>query len=205
MVYLQVMQCITTQFPDSSEGEDALKFKVDSRFTPTRVGNTGAPCCFACPASGSPPRVWGILIRFHRLHNSLRFTPTRVGNTKYLSNLMAGTIGSPPRVWGIPPNPSKARTNTSVHPHACGEYWRRSMNRVVFAGSPPRVWGIRSWMQFCVRRPRFTPTRVGNTQAHNIARGTHPVHPHACGEYELQADFNAAGTGSPPRVWGIRG
>ena len=52
-------------------------------------------------------------------------------------------------------------------------------------------------------RPRFIPTRVGNTDraAHDHAKM--PVHPHACGEYIAQLSRKMPNIGSSPRVWGI--
>ena len=72
-----------------------------SRFTPTPVGNTHG--CWSLPASrpvhphacgeyvsivnsvsfilGSPPRLWGILLKTTIHHPARRFTPTPVGNT----------------------------------------------------------------------------------------------------------------------------
>ena len=49
-------------------------------------------------------------------------------------------------------------------------------------GSPPRVWGQRPFCRWVPRCSRFTPTRVGTTNA-----GT---------------GLRRATTGSPPRVWG---
>ncbi len=94
---------------------------VKSRFTPTRVGNTGPRPPSAAPdavhphacgeytqsaisaplTSGSPPRVWGIRSGARPGPGPGRFTPTRVGNTRrqYLRQHLL-----------------------SVHPHACGEY-----------------------------------------------------------------------------------
>ncbi len=71
----------------------------------------------------------------------------------------------------------------AVHPHACGEYARDG--------------GIQPG------RDRFTPTRVGNTDAGLPPTYNAPVHPHACGEYGAVCSQFAFQVGSPPRVWGI--
>ena len=154
-----------------------------SRFTPTRVGNTGvddsrqeigAVHPHACgeytihvrprlSVRGSPPRVWGILEMSISSERCIRFTPTRVGNT------------APPTLFAATP---------AVHPHACGEYALLYAPTRALGGSPPRVWGIR--FQFLVRLIRSS------------------VHPHACGEYAVWRVNGKTPHGSPPRVWGIR-
>ncbi len=153
------------------------------RFTPTRVGTTGA--CphrrprlpvhpHACgddvvvlPAasvpSGSPPRVWGRQREGREVRRRYRFTPTRVGTTYQATQRIS---------------------HSAVHPHACGDDAIRLHSFHACRGSPPRVWGRPAW-RFCssVRSPvhphacgddvengivcsfdlRFTPTRVGTT------------------------------------------
>ncbi len=96
-------------------------WRDSARFTPTRVGNTlsvpdgntdravhphacgeySPRVCIAIHSTGSPPRVWGILVDVAFLCHYPRFTPTRVGNTK--------NTREPSGMW-------------AVHPHACGEY-----------------------------------------------------------------------------------
>ena len=171
------------------------------RFTPTRVGKTGAffsaPCTpavhpHACgentgfcrdarPLPGSPPRVWGKRGRRDAAGDIDRFTPTRVGKTR------ARTVKAQPY---------------PVHPHACGENQRRRLVNCQPGGSPPRVWGKRT---AAPRRPpaaRFTPTRVGKTPAGAAPASSSPVHPHACGENRYSDSQVIGACGSPPRVWG---
>ena len=155
---------------------------AQSRFTPTRVGNT-MPArrlrCY-CPVHphacgeygvalfgvlapyGSPPRVWGIHFRAALDEFSRRFTPTRVGNTIDAAGIVSPFIGSPPRVWGI------------------------------HFASPRMLFEI-----------RFTPTRVGNTTVRVRTWRRFTVHPHACGEYICCYPRFMQAAGSPPRVWGI--
>ncbi len=154
-----------------------------ARFTPTGVGNTGCIVIFMPQAPvhphgcgeyqasrtilrqeyGSPPRVWGILLRFGCLVHARRFTPTGVGNTtiagldarasavhphgcgeyRLCERSAFATVGSPPRVWGI---------------HLFRHFDRSR------GGSPPRVWGIRLLAPAPSRQIRFTPTGVGNTR-----------------------------------------
>ncbi len=110
------------------------------RFTPTHVGNTlplkldgqpGAVHPHACgehrrrravprQTSGSPPRMWGTLLRRHTTANLPRFTPTHVGNTTRCR--------------------SKYHSRP-VHPHACGEHDGSTGGDHDSVGSPPRMWG----------------------------------------------------------------
>ena len=132
---------------------------------------------------GSPPRVWGRLVkRFEqRVHH--RFTPTRVGTT-------GGRLRSI-RYW-------------SVHPHACGDDRRTLSSMVRPLGSPPRVWGRRELPVPLLLRRRFTPTRVGTTTAALSRPTCTTVHPHACGDDLFPAAHLPCRVGSPPRVWGRR-
>ena len=135
----------------------------DSRFIPTRVGNTPtvgstkpelavhphacgeyvADCQRLNGDHGSSPRVWGIQRLTNSRAGAMRFIPTRVGNTLPLLTMFAAI---------------------KVHPHACGEYLivqRRAWNE---DGSSPRVWGI-PWVKgIDSSSDRFIPTRVGNTR-----------------------------------------
>ncbi len=52
----------------------------------------------------------------------------------------------------------------------------------IYAGSPPRVWGRRAVAANQVVGQRFTPTRVGTTNAEVICLRHSSVHPHACGD-----------------------
>ena len=177
---------------------------LSQRFTPTCVGNTQTPgtpsvitpvhphVCgeYASVVSampryyGSPPRVWGIHLSIFQQVGCVRFTPTCVGNT-------------------LPK--SRGRVLSSVHPHVCGEYMRMSLVEGSNAGSPPRVWGIHRLPVCLVTRCRFTPTCVGNTPPVNPPRSAPSVHPHVCGEYLGLGRLTRRRSGSPPRVWGIRG
>ena len=113
---------------------------ANSRFIPTRVGNTfpdrragnlppvhphacgehssGTTCNGI--ARGSSPRVWGTQFYLQAWHWLIRFIPTRVGNT----------WKSPNGGWDV-----------TVHPHACGEHISRTILAGVNSGSSPRVWG----------------------------------------------------------------
>jgi len=133
------------------------------RFTPTCVGNTRSygitprtplvhphvrgeyarPPTNAPPASGSPPRAWGIPSARRTGRQRGRFTPTCVGNTN-------GSL--------------HYDTQNAVHPHVRGEYTSNPLGGTTILGSPPRAWGIRWPGARCWKMWRFTPTCVGNTR-----------------------------------------
>ncbi len=132
-----------------------------SRFTPTPVGNAGAPSCVWRVPIGSPPRLWGMLDGSKVRFNPLRFTPTPVGNAWCISFLLLFL---------------------SVHPHACGECKVGMAPVQRDGGSPPRLWGMRGGVGGRLRNGRFTPTPVGNAPPPTHPASPSAVHPHACGE-----------------------
>ena len=69
-------------------------------------------------------------------------------------------------------------------------------------GSSPRVWGTRRHVGSNRHCWRFIPTRVGNTDNNGKIVRDRPVHPHACGEHNIELRSNRGETGSSPRVWG---
>ena len=71
------------------------------------------------------------------------------------------------------------------------------------AGSPPHTWGIHRCHGEYGRRPRFTPTHVGNTTHLTILPTKPSVHPHTRGEYDLEERKLSRSAGSPPHTWGI--
>ena len=93
---------------------------------------------------------------------------------------------------------------STVHPHACGEYNIVQAEGRFDRGSSPRVWGILQPVGSKSKIPRFIPTRVGNTLLCPRPSAMVSVHPHACGEYRMQALLHRSNFGSSPRVWGIR-
>ncbi len=94
------------------------------------------------PSLGSPPRVWGKLLRAMCVTLCNRFTPTRVGKTAF----------------GV-----KLARAIAVHPHACGENPLPASFSSTRSGSPPRVWGKHDSIPTVRPLARFTPTRVGKT------------------------------------------
>ncbi len=125
--------------------------------------------------------MWGTQSDRSHKRGGSRFTPTHVGNTTSV----------------IDPGPEPA-----VHPHACGEHWLAMTVQIDAAGSPPRMWGTHDRPTLGLSPPRFTPTHVGNTHWSPPAPVGHAVHPHACGEHELNFFVSLSTPGSPPRMWG---
>ena len=95
----------------------------------------------------------------------------------------------------------------AVHPHACGEnldfiyglseefgppprVWGKRLGPHLIAvndGPPPRVWGkLRKYTNIS-RIIRSTPTRVGKTTSPISKLNQLGVHPHACGENNVQS------------------
>ena len=113
----------------------------NARITPACAGNTYSRGCFGrayrdhprvCgeydgvfswtyPASGSPPRVRGILVPTAPSTDTRRITPACAGNTSRL-------ITSSSSGWD--------------HPRVCGEYLSAGWSDSPPSGSPPRVRGI---------------------------------------------------------------
>ena len=170
-----------------------LRFTRQShRFTPTRVGTSGAMCrCWPCGAVhphacgdiklvyhgsddkfGSPPRVWGHRVcPLHRARRA-RFTPTRVGTSR------ARFSATRPR---------------TVHPHACGDISRKHIGCSDLSGSPPRVWGHHKAADSVRAALRFTPTRVGTSPTPSGSLSVSSVHPHACGDICRLSQHSCAG------------
>ena len=132
--------------------------------------------------SGSPPRVWGILQHLFSGLVSDGITPTCVGNTIVVE---------------------VDECCQEDHPHVCGEYVDDLLEALAQQGSPPRVWGILSGVRLAPVHVRITPTCVGNTHRHHLAKPVLQDHPHVCGEYAVTVVSYAHDLGSPPRVWGI--
>ncbi len=183
--------------------ETALGVLNVARFTPTPVGNASGIYRWQAaqpvhphargecvtheialnPASGSPPRPWGMPHRQALPPKYDRFTPTPVGNA-VRSRLF----------------PFLA----TVHPHARGECTVPCTPGCCCCGSPPRPWGMLQVAPPLVGFQRFTPTPVGNADRHQARHGIAAVHPHARGECRLDCGKAGCNSGSPPRPWGMR-
>ncbi len=200
-----------------------LPFLRRKRFTPTRVGSTfttgqirvdtavhphacGEHPTFhigAASSSGSPPRVWGALLRENRLQYVCGSPPRVWGAHIPPAPLLLGTRFTPTRVGSTPPHPRRPAAR-SVHPHACGEHELCEFLPGVLVGSPPRVWGARVRSGKQPGTARFTPTRVGSTPGRADLLRPPTVHPHACGEHPGRRRACCQASGSPPRVWGAQ-
>ena len=177
--------------------------QLPHRFIPTPVGNTRpAPWArrqrpvhpHACgehallaiqhrKGHGSSPRLWGTRCSPFPGRSRYRFIPTPVGNT--------------PHRW--------ARiVELPVHPHACGEHAAVAGAAGELLGSSPRLWGTRRRRGGGRDCYRFIPTPVGNTRRWRFSPSWPPVHPHACGEHDLETGPSRGLHGSSPRLWGTR-
>src|SRR5579885_2034956 len=72
-------------------------------------------------------------------------------------------------------------------------------------GSPPHAWGRLPVRCFHSSQIRFTPTRVGTTQAGRSVEKREAVHPHTRGDDSVTLASSTAASGSPPHAWGRRG
>ena len=110
---------------------------------------------------GSSPRVWGTLNGHNCKGSPERFIPTGVGNTNVRHSISR---------------------REPVHPHGCGEHWNRHWLKPRRNGSSPRVWGTLMTSVDGIKKTRFIPTGVGNTNRVLI--------------------LMVQSRGSSPRVWG---
>src|SRR5271157_2512418 len=94
-----------------------------------------------------------------------RFIPTCVGNT-------------PPLPW--------VRYSPRFIPTCVGNTHPRIDLPRLLCGSSPRVWGIRRCTTKSAGERRFIPTCVGNTPTGSHRGHLRTVHPHVCGEYNLE-------------------
>ena len=136
-----------------------------------------------------------------------RFTPTRVRTTKSLHTGLAlwpvhphargddyglgdscqEGNGSPPRAWGRRPQSPDQACSPPVHPHARGDDCILCDDPMTANGSPPRSWGRLLLRLFAAFAVRFTPTRVGTTEAYTSKESGLPVHPHVRGDDAAQS------------------
>jgi len=125
--------------------------------------------------------MWGTLFRSFLASLPLRFIPTHVGNTY----------------------PCTAKNiQNAVHPHACGEHPIVVSGLPARSGSSPRMWGTLYLSYSKLQQSRFIPTHVGNTGKCTMLIKANSVHPHACGEHTLDANYHSLAPGSSPRMWG---
>ena len=132
------------------------------RITPTYVGSTG-PIPFlkylvrdhphvcgkyvlnsrwSTSFTGSPPRMWEVLVQFVIIKPLPGITPTYVGSTKVLRHF--------------------GKTSRD-HPHVCGKYLGGLSEKLPLIGSPPRMWEVHIYAAYIYILYRITPTYVGST------------------------------------------
>ncbi len=173
---------------------------------------------------GSSPHAWGTQAPAALLHGSLRFIPTRMGNTcrpprrqgvgsvhphthgehasspvrtacatRFIPTRMGNTSLS---VWCV--------TMLSVHPHTHGEHETAATRALAYLGSSPHAWGTLRKERFNLHRPRFIPTRMGNTFCESSEKSVLTVHPHTHGEHVLRILRKERFNGSSPHAWGTQ-
>ncbi len=131
-------------------------------------GEETIPCVNSSPFRGTPPRVWGRVVRFNWRVEGRRDTPTCVGKRIRLSRSSCQGQG---------------------HPHVCGEESKDQKNRLKSVGTPPRVWGrVVDFVQGSAGR-RDTPTCVGKRIIMHKKVAKEKGHPHVCGEETKENDM----------------
>ena len=147
--------------------------------------------------------MWGLLFGASSEKRRPRVIPTRVGTTGW------GAVGSGrgsghPHACGDYSRRRLSSSRSSGHPHACGDYGCTLEGALAERGSSPRVWGLRGVHSPGGGRGRVIPTRVGTTSRRIRCPLIQSGHPHACGDYSLEAPAKPSFSGSSPRVWGLR-
>ncbi len=174
---------------------------------------------------GSPPRVWGKLLKLGKgekrpaVHphvcgeNSVndsffdvlpRFTPTCVGKTVATDACPNSRLVHPHVCGENSLNIQYTSQKTRFTPTCVGKTYCSAAYLTLLSGSPPRVWGKHPAPRPNSVSTRFTPTCVGKTSSYPNASNTSTVHPHVCGENGWRSAMLPTVIGSPPRVWGKR-
>ena len=65
------------------------------------------------------------------------------------------------------------------------------------------MWGLRDLLVSALQRLRSIPTHVGFTSRYPGPPRPRPVHPHACGVYEMRLSVLPVTVGPSPRMWGL--
>ena len=199
----------------------AREDRLEQRFIPTHVGNTGglSPLPPSAPVHphargehqdagtglkiplGSSPRTWGTrswhLTRLTRYGSSPRTWGTRLARPahrlpdRFIPTHVGNTSGA-----------TLTSTPTPVHPHARGEHGITCEHAPSLLGSSPRTWGTREVYESVKESYRFIPTHVGNTTTPCTSKLPRAVHPHARGEHVGAPIRVRHSCGSSPRTWG---
>ncbi len=91
-----------------------------------------------------------------------------------------------------------------VHPRVRGEHGSCNIPSPGSFGSSPRAWGTPDCSIMAMRKGRFIPTCVGNTESLCRTSGKSTVHPHVRGEHTSAARARIQHPGSSPRAWGTQ-
>ncbi len=193
-----------------------------SRFIPTRVGNTFR-CFNDSYLSAVHPHPRGDTAIFGCFMSGCPVHPHPRGEYALPNLVPVGIDGSSPPAWGILSHNGQ-RSNAGrfiptrvgntlcallvivavpVHPHPRGEYFCIACAISLTAGSSPPAWGILQVSDKTIWRMRFIPTRVGNTPSPRRCMGNISVHPHPRGEYLEPPWAERWDYGSSPPAWGI--
>ena len=131
--------------------------------------------------SGTSPRLWGDSNPATTTAPTQRYIPTLVGRfqRKHLR-----------------------RSQNAVHPHACGEIGIIGRVNAPQLGTSPRLWGDCRDPKIAVKLMRYIPTLVGRFFTSSVAAISCAVHPHACGEINIETRYALSETGTSPRLWG---
>ena len=133
-------------------------------------------------ASGSPPRLRGLLDIVIIIKINSRITPALAGTTdKHRVN----------------------KKHCKDHPRACGDYLFFVLLIIGMEGSPPRLRGLLFIKKSGQNFTRITPALAGTTSQNQMIEIILEDHPRACGDY-LPVDFSKLNhIGSPPRLRGL--
>ena len=155
-----------------------------------------------CPASGSPPRMRGKVVKVDRHQIALGITPAHAGKRLYYSCALAtledhprtcgeksgvryplwSRTGSPPahagKRWALPLSVTPCRD----HPRTCGEKGGFAVVVLHKPGSPPHMRGKVTPCSWCYAHRGITPAHAGKRSTNPGVNWMRADHPRTCGE-----------------------
>ena len=175
------------------------------RSIPTGVGKT-FPHCSGLGLPTVHPHGCGENVRRSRLILFITVHPHGCGENNTSSQRVYILDGPSPRVWGkrvasqLPPclarsiptgvgktvSAHRHYPDRTVHPHGCGENGVHVEIQEKDYGPSPRVWGKPPQALRRTHLKRSIPTGVGKTEGPLRGPYSITVHPHGCGENELE-------------------